>query len=270
MKFYIASKLENYERVRNLANLLKQSGWEHTYDWTIHGGIKTPDIEMVKSVGQIEYDGVKNADIVIVLTPQGRGTHVELGMAIALNKVVYICHEDDKYFQCDDNTSAFYWLPNVNHFVGSVEDLAGKLLKPEFLYHGSQYLLDVLIPQQSNDNTEIGSKFAVYACEDFNSVIPFALPIRWYPDNPAGKRSFSCHEGKVLIEYGSLNPKGFGYVYKVSSEHFEKIDDWQWVSDKEIQPIEIIKINVEDYWHNISFSDEALEINKLLYSGEKL
>ncbi len=34
MKFYIASKLTNYEQVRSLARLLKNAGWIHTYDWT--------------------------------------------------------------------------------------------------------------------------------------------------------------------------------------------------------------------------------------------
>ncbi|WP_310603397.1 nucleoside 2-deoxyribosyltransferase [Anaerosporobacter sp.] len=127
MKFYIASKLENYMQVQLLAKLLKANGCEHTYDWTVHGTIKEIDIETLKSVGQKEYDGVKNADIVIVLTPQGRGTHVELGMAIALNKVVYICHFDDTYFKNDDNTSTFYWLPQVKHFIGKVEDLVIEL-----------------------------------------------------------------------------------------------------------------------------------------------
>ena len=124
MKFYIASKLENYEQVKSLASLLKLDGWEHTYDWTVHGSVKETDIDMLKSVGQKEFDGVKNADVVIVLTPQGRGTHVELGIALALNKSIYICHEDDKYFQCNDDTSVFYWHENVTHYVGSVEDLA--------------------------------------------------------------------------------------------------------------------------------------------------
>ena len=127
MRFYIASKLENHEQVKSLASILKLSGWEHTYDWTVHGSIKETDIETLKSVGQKEADGVQSADIVIVLTPQGRGTHVELGMAIALNKVVYISHTDDKYFRCDDNTSAFYWLPNVNHFIGNMRELAIKM-----------------------------------------------------------------------------------------------------------------------------------------------
>jgi len=127
MKFYIASKLENYEQVKTLANILKQSGWEHTYDWTTHGSVKETDEKTLKSIGQKEFEGVKNADTVIVLTPQGRGTHVELGMAITLNKKIYIRHENNKYFKCDDNTSAFYWFENISHFVGSLEDLAKKL-----------------------------------------------------------------------------------------------------------------------------------------------
>ena len=127
MKFYIASKLENHEQVKHLAGLLKAAGWEHTYDWTVHGSVKETDEETLKAVGQKEYEGVRDADVLIVLTPQGRGTHVELGMAIALNKAVYLCHEDDRYFRCDDNTSAFYRLPNVTRFVGSVDELAESL-----------------------------------------------------------------------------------------------------------------------------------------------
>jgi len=127
MRFYISSKLGNFEQVRSLAVLLRQLGWEHTHDWTEHVSVEEIDIETLKAIGEKDYDGVKNADVVIVLSPQGRGTHVELGMAIALNKTVYICHEDDKYFRCDDNTSAFYWFPNVHHFVGNMEELAKKL-----------------------------------------------------------------------------------------------------------------------------------------------
>lgn len=132
MKFYIASKLENCEKVKHLAKLLKEIGWEHTYDWTTHDLSKETDMETLKSIGQEELDAVKNADVVIVLTPQGRGTHVELGMAIALNKTIYISHEDDKYFKLDDNTSAFYWLSNIKHFTGSIVKLAEKLQTDNF------------------------------------------------------------------------------------------------------------------------------------------
>ena len=34
MKFYIASSLVNYEQVRDLSRLLRNAGWEHTFDWT--------------------------------------------------------------------------------------------------------------------------------------------------------------------------------------------------------------------------------------------
>jgi nucleoside 2-deoxyribosyltransferase len=127
MKFYIASKLENFAQVQSLSEKLKSAGWTHTYDWTAHGSVKESNIELLKEVGQKEFDGVKNADVVIVLTPQGRRTHTELGMAIALNEKIYLCHTDDKYFKCNDDTSAFYWLPQVKQFIGNIDDIANEL-----------------------------------------------------------------------------------------------------------------------------------------------
>ena len=129
MKFYIASKLENYEQVNYLANKLKSAGWSHTYDWTVHSPVKEISIEILKEVGRMEYNGVKEADVVIVLSPQGRGTHTELGMAIAFNKRTYLCHYDNTYFNCDENTSAFYWLPQVEQLIGSIDDIADMLIK---------------------------------------------------------------------------------------------------------------------------------------------
>lgn len=129
MKFYIASSLRNYEQVRGLSSLLKTAGWEHTYDWTLHCPVKENDAETLKSVGEKEYEGIKQSDVVIILTPQGRGTHTELGMAIALNKKIYLCHHDNTYFKFDDNTSTFYWLPQVNQFIGNTEEIVEELLK---------------------------------------------------------------------------------------------------------------------------------------------
>ena len=50
MKFYIASKLENYEQVKYLSNKLKSVGWIHTYDWTVHRSVKESGIEKLKEV----------------------------------------------------------------------------------------------------------------------------------------------------------------------------------------------------------------------------
>ncbi len=135
----------------------------------------------------------------------------------------------------------------------------------KYLYHGSPYLFDVVKPQKACGENDSCSLFAIYACDVLEWVIPFALPIRWFPDDPSGKRIFMCNEGRTTISYGSLNPNGIGYVYKMKADSFRKIDNWQWVSEKEVRPDEIIQIKVSDHWHTVTFSEEAERINRKLY-----
>lgn len=135
----------------------------------------------------------------------------------------------------------------------------------KYLYHGSQYLFDVLKPQRACGESESCSMLAIYASDVLDWVIPFALPIRWFPDDPSGKRVFTCNEGRTIIEYGSLNPNGIGYVYKMKAAGFRKIDNWQWISENEVKPDEIIQIKVSDHWHTVAFSEEAERINRKLY-----
>lgn len=121
MNFYISSRLSNIDQVRYVANALQHNGWTNTCDWTKFD-LSPEDIPgSLRTIGERECAGVKAADVVIVLTPQGRGTHIELGMAIALGKIVYIFHADDSYFRCDDNTCAFYWLPQVKQLTGKID-----------------------------------------------------------------------------------------------------------------------------------------------------
>ena len=131
MKFYISSSLQNVGRVRALSRRLKAAGWEQSYDWTVHCTGQEIDLDALRSIGEAEFEGVRRADAVIVLTPQGRGTHAELGMALALGKRVYLCHDDDTFFKCDENTSAFYWLSQVNRIVGGLDDIARALLEAQ-------------------------------------------------------------------------------------------------------------------------------------------
>ena len=49
---------------------------------------------------------------------------------------------------------------------------------------------------------------------------------------------------------------------------FELVDEWQWVSKAPVKPIEVIEISVKDYWHTISFSEEAKIIQRELYGEE--
>ncbi|MBR5220917.1 MAG: hypothetical protein IKV66_08035 [Clostridia bacterium] len=137
--------------------------------------------------------------------------------------------------------------------------------KPQYVYHGSQYLFDVVCPQQAHGANAYESQKAIYAAETIEEVIPFALPIRWYPDDTTGKRAFSCENGKTFLEYGSLDPNGVGYIYKLRADTFEKLDEWQWISMNEIVPDEIICIQVKDYIDSVTFSEEAKKIQNMLF-----
>ena len=136
---------------------------------------------------------------------------------------------------------------------------------PLFLYHGSQYDLDIIKPMQASGENEIESQLAIYAAANPAEVIPFALPIRWYPDSPEGRRAFECNGGKTKLIYGSLNPDGVGYIYRLKSDSFERVDEWQWISRKECEYIEKIQIKVREHLDTVEFSEEAKEIQELLY-----
>jgi hypothetical protein len=129
LNFYISSRLNNIDKVRHMASILKGSGWTQTCDWTSFDLTLAGNPDGLRTIGERECDGVKSADIVIVITPQGRGTHIELGMAIALGKRVYIYNRDDFYFKCNDNTCAFYWLPQVKQLTGEIEAVIEVILR---------------------------------------------------------------------------------------------------------------------------------------------
>ena len=137
--------------------------------------------------------------------------------------------------------------------------------KPEVVYHGSQYKFDVVEPRVANGQCETESQMGIYAAATMEETIPFALPFRYYPDKPGGRLSRDTEGINSYLQYGSINPHGKGYVYVLPSDSFEQVDEWQWVSRVPVKPIKVIEISVEDYWHTISFSEEAMAIQRELY-----
>ena len=160
-------------------------------------------------------------------------------------------------------------IPATEMWCSKIRDLVEKRIqqgeKPFFLYHGSQYSFDEVKPMKASGENEKESRMGIYAAESPSDVVPFALPIRWYPDDPSGKRDFECDHGKTKLIYGSLDPNGVGYIYQVKSTSFHKIDEWQWISEKPCIPTAILPVNVCDYIDTVEFSKEAEKINKLLY-----
>jgi nucleoside 2-deoxyribosyltransferase len=128
MKYYIATKLSNAQAHNRLRDLLSEQGHHLTYDWTIHGPVWTEGYKRCQEVGEAELKGVADADFVIVMMPGGRGTHVELGAALILNKMVLFFSENEEDHQpISPHFSSFYAHSNVYHFR-TVEDIC-KLTK---------------------------------------------------------------------------------------------------------------------------------------------
>jgi len=113
MKYYIATKLENHAEHNKLRDVLNNRGHQITYDWTYHGPVYSHGLERVREVAQLEINGVLDADVVVVLWPGGRGTHVEMGIALAQQKPVIFVSDVEAHHQATTETCAFYHAPTV-------------------------------------------------------------------------------------------------------------------------------------------------------------
>ena len=110
MKIYVSSILNNHEMARKLIDKLKDIGHEITFDWTRES---KSDSDNYSAIASNEIKGVVESDVVIALLPGGRGSHIEIGSALALNKKVILwSDEPEKYFDIK-NTCVFYFHPNV-------------------------------------------------------------------------------------------------------------------------------------------------------------
>lgn len=115
IKFYIASSFQNKEKVKELSKILKQNGNIHSYDWTQND--RATSIESLHNIGEKEKNGVMDSDFLVVLLPGGKGTHIELGIALGLGKRIYLYSPNDEINDYE-KTSTFYHVEGVNQYVG--------------------------------------------------------------------------------------------------------------------------------------------------------
>ena len=127
MKFYIGSGMKNCKLVNYYSKILEENGWEHTYNWAKNiNGDET--IEDLIEYSKLEQSGIIDSDVVIILLPAGRGTHIELGMALASNKKIFLCSETKEEFSIE-NTVNFYQLPSIVRLVGTADENLKKIIK---------------------------------------------------------------------------------------------------------------------------------------------
>lgn len=133
MNYYIASGLENAQRVRFAAEAL--CAHTRTYDWTTHGDIRTHGPERMRTVAGSELAAVLDADLVLVLLPGGKGTHTELGAALASyrpSRRLIVWSETGVEFDAGCGSThpsvcAFYFHPQVERWSCPFETLLTQL-----------------------------------------------------------------------------------------------------------------------------------------------
>jgi nucleoside 2-deoxyribosyltransferase len=128
MKFYIASSFTNKETVRVLASRLIEEGFTQTYDWTKNERATT--LTDLARIGEEEKNAVMSADFFVLLLPGGKGSHVELGIAIGLGKRVYMYAPDNELNHLE-TTPTFYYVSNVKRFTGTLESFIEHIIISE-------------------------------------------------------------------------------------------------------------------------------------------
>jgi hypothetical protein len=86
--FYITGESYFGVDIEPLAAAFVAAGWRQTFDWTVSGRERIEDPPRAAQHAQLQVGGVLSADILIVVHPPGRGSYVELGVALGAGKPV--------------------------------------------------------------------------------------------------------------------------------------------------------------------------------------
>lgn len=124
-KIYIGSKFKNANKVNELTNAFEKLDVINAYNWAAN--IKEEETrEDLIDFAKKEMNAIKDADDVIFLLPLGKGSHIELGMALAYNKKIYLVSNDKNDF--DNNTVNFYEMDGIKKVVVSDEKLISSII----------------------------------------------------------------------------------------------------------------------------------------------
>ncbi|WP_427051611.1 group-specific protein [Paenibacillus sp. TC-CSREp1] len=126
--FYIASSLKNIENVKYVSDQLKGMGFIHSYDWTQND--KVTSIDQMRDIGRKEMAAVKKSNFIVVLLPAGKGSHIELGIALGNSIKTYLYSPNDELNDIE-KTSTFYHQDGVHKCKGTLEELIQYIRKDQ-------------------------------------------------------------------------------------------------------------------------------------------
>ena len=118
MKFYFASRIKNKEKILKISEVLKKNKHSVVSSW-----LQTPSLKPYEKnkkscklmAKKIEHE-IKKSDVFVLISDRaGTDMFVELGIAISLNKKIYIIGKWNK-------RSLMHFHPLINH-ISSVKEL---------------------------------------------------------------------------------------------------------------------------------------------------
>jgi nucleoside 2-deoxyribosyltransferase len=118
-RFFLSTRKARSAEADALSAALKDHGWERTFAWTGEDGAGTDGLA---AVAVKELQGVRDADVLVVLLPGGYGTHVEIGAALALGKPV-ILHAPDRKTLETPYLCVFHYHPSVKLLISEPLDV---------------------------------------------------------------------------------------------------------------------------------------------------
>lgn len=98
MDVYVATKTENYLVARLFMRALEEAGHDITHDWTEQVeqlGAEPEDLNIQRDCAEADIRGVTECDVFVLILYKGMvGSLIEFGMAIALDKAIYIIGDE--------------------------------------------------------------------------------------------------------------------------------------------------------------------------------
>ena len=122
-RFYLSTQKDRNAEALPLLDALRAKGWERTFDWA---GLEASSESEYAHLAMAEIAGIRDADVVIVILPGGRGTHIEIGVALAMGKPV-ILHAPNRKTLETPYPCAFHYHPKVKLLFSEQLDVEGLL-----------------------------------------------------------------------------------------------------------------------------------------------
>jgi nucleoside 2-deoxyribosyltransferase len=119
--FYLSTQKDRNAEAFPLLEALRTNGWERTFDWADREASNESEYA---DLAVAEIAGIRDADVVIVILPGGRGTHVEIGAALAMGKPVFI-HAPNRKILETPYPCAFHYHPTVKLLFSERLDVEG-------------------------------------------------------------------------------------------------------------------------------------------------